>query len=310
MKKVLLTAAATAGLMAMPALGQVIHEEYGWEDGKTVIGSYTAWAMNLFWENSTEQVNSGAASLKLWEDPLSGTPQAYVAYIENLQSGDTITCGFWVYDENDEVSYPKGRIWAHYADSNDDDDCLIDTYRGSGGGNNAYSAGPGWTYLEWNWVFDAGDPIRDAFCVEVRLYSDVNLNTIYVDDLVVDVTAAGGNATVTHPGNYPCDQPGNYVLEVTDLIGGQAGYFLVTGATPNTKQYLVYSLHGTGNTYVPQLDVTLDLLKPALADSGNSDTNGEILWSLPVPKAASGRTVWFQACEFQNKTNYVAEFVD
>ncbi|MBL1216675.1 MAG: hypothetical protein D8M59_04190 [Planctomycetes bacterium] len=310
MKKVLLTAVAATGLMAMPALGQVINEAYDWEDGNTVIGSYTSGNMNLFWENSLEQAHAGTSSLKLWEDPITGTPQAYVAYVENLQTGDSITCGFWVYDENDEPSYPKGRIWAHYADSNDDDDCLIDTYRGSASGNNAYSIGPGWSYIEWNWIFDAGDPIRDGFVVEARLYSDIDLNTIYIDDMTIEVNAAGGTATVTHPGNYPCDQPGHYVLEVTDLIGGQAGYFLVTGATPSTKQYLVYSLRGTGDTYVPQLDVTLDLLRPTLGASGNSDAAGEILWSLPVPNAASGRTAWVQACEFQNKTNYVEEFID
>jgi len=304
-----LIAAAAFSLMAVPAFGQQLQEDYDWEDGNTIVGEYTGGADNLISENSTEQAHGGVASLKLTEDPLDGTPQAYVAYIENLVDGDTITAGFWVYDTTPGTS-PSGRIWASYADSGDNDDCLIDSYRGSASGNGDYSDGTGWSYLEYTWIFEAGDPVRDALIIQTRVYSDETGNIIYVDDLSVYVDSASGIAKITHPGNNPCDGPSYYHLEVTDLVGGGNGYFTVTGATPDTNQYLVYSLQGLGSTYVPQLDVTLDLAAPKLGASGTSDADGDMLWSLSVPGAGSGHTVWLQCAEYQNTTNVVEEFID
>lgn len=95
------------------------------------------------------------------------------------------------------------------------------------------------------------------------------------------------------------------VLQVGTLTGGQYGDFNVTGATTNQNQYLIYSLAGLGSTYLKQLDVTLDLRKPKLCASGISNGSGNCSWSLWVPNAASGRTIWFQNAEFQDNSNVV-----
>ncbi|MBL1217026.1 MAG: hypothetical protein D8M59_05965 [Planctomycetes bacterium] len=94
-------------------------------------------------------------------------------------------------------------------------------------------------------------------------------------------------------------------LVVGDLVGGRDGDFDVSGATPNTSHYLVYSLRGTGSTYVAQLDVTLGLASPKLGADGTSDGTGNVHWTLGVPNAASGRTIWFQSAEYGRTSNVV-----
>lgn len=95
------------------------------------------------------------------------------------------------------------------------------------------------------------------------------------------------------------------VLVVGDLVGGQNGEFDVSGATPDTRHHLIYSLTGTGNTYVAQLDVTLGLSNPKLGASAWSDGAGNVHWTLGVPNAASGRTIWFQSAEYGRTSNVV-----
>ncbi len=86
-------------------------------------------------------------------------------------------------------------------------------------------------------------------------------------------------------------------LAVGTLIGGQNGRFNVTCAYPNETTYLVYSLNGTGSTYVPQLNVTLGLRNPVQAgNSRRTDGSGSVSWTLPIPNV-NPRTVWFQAAQ-------------
>lgn len=101
----------------------------------------------------------------------------------------------------------------------------------------------------------------------------------------------------------------SYHLEVSDLVGGQEAVFTVNGATPNLTQYIVYSLRGPGSTFIPKLNVTLDLRSPALLSSGTADANGDFATSINVPRAASGRTVWFQGAEQDRTTNSLSEIV-
>jgi len=161
---------------------------YGWEDGvETVWGFYG----NANFENSTEQAHSGTHSLKYWEDPVGGTPQGYIWWVTGLTDGDQITASFWVYDINDSLSYPKGRIWAHYTS----DPLDIDSYSGSAGGNDAYSVGPGWSQLSWTWTFaSSGDD--DGIVIEARIYLATTPgpgeNYIYIDDTQIEITSDTG----------------------------------------------------------------------------------------------------------------------
>lgn len=295
MKKALMALAA-AGLFAGAANAQHIVGSYDWEDGNTVLGVFEDGAI-VRTESSTEQAYGGSTSLKFVEELLGGTPQAYVAFIENLTDGDTVTAGVWVYDTTPNAS-PSGRIWAHYANPGEPN-----SFRGSASGNSTYSDGSGWSYLEWTWTFDAdcGNPngCREALMIEVRLYSGAPEDAVYIDDITVEVNSSTGNATLTFPGA----SGGGYQLSVGTLTAGQTGQFGVTGATANATQYLVYSLNGLGSTNVPQLGVVLDLARPILAAQKRANGNGEANWNLPIPGNSAGRRVWFQACEQGDTTN-------
>jgi len=187
-------ALAVAGGCAMvsgqSAKADVFNTSYGWEDGNDILGFYG----NLIAENSDEQANSGSYSLKMTEDPIGGTPQAYVAFVENLNEGDTISASFFAYDDV-PGDHPNVRIWAHYADSGD-----VNSYRGSASGNTTYSSGIGWEQLAWDWVFDSDSGSRDAFVLEARLYSSDGANIAWVDDLFVEVDTTNGQSSITTPG--------------------------------------------------------------------------------------------------------------
>ena len=90
------------------------------------------------------------------------------------------------------------------------------------------------------------------------------------------------------------------------LVSGQNAVFTVTNATPNEKVYFAYSVTGTGSTYIPMLNVTLDLDQPRQGGAPlTTDATGFAEWTLPIPAAAAGRTVWIQVVQFENKTNVV-----
>jgi len=97
------------------------------------------------------------------------------------------------------------------------------------------------------------------------------------------------------------------VISPEPLIAGQDGTFTVTEANPSEITYLAYSLKGLGSTFVPTLNITLDLKQPQQAGNTQlTDATGFVEWVLPIPGAASGRNLWFQAAQFELKSNVVA----
>ena len=161
---------------------------YDWEDG----GSYLGTSGNIdevLSGNSDEQSRSGLYSLKIVENPIGGTPQAWVAWITGLQDGDVIDASFWVWDDTPNAS-PRGRIWAHYGLASDG----IGSNEGSASGNSTYSGSSLWSELSHQWIFNSNGGERDSLIIEVRMYSPsgdpVDPPTIYVDDLTVSVEAA------------------------------------------------------------------------------------------------------------------------
>jgi len=94
------------------------------------------------------------------------------------------------------------------------------------------------------------------------------------------------------------------------LIAGQDGTFTVTDAKPSEGTYLAYSLKGVGSTFVPTLNITLDLKQPQQAGNTQStDATGFVEWVLAIPSAAAGRNLWFQAAQFELKSNVIATSV-
>ena len=211
------------GLLAMPAMAaQTV--TYGWEDGTgTILGYYYEVANPT---NISSPVHSGSHALQVSESPNSGnTPQAYIAFIKDLAQGDQVTASLWVYDTV-EGTYPRMRIWAHYADSGD-----INAYSGSTGEGSDYSSGTGWEKLEHTWTFDSAGGTRDALVVELRLYSEDGTTPDYVcDDLTV--TAPDGCPVQTPAGGLPPDADDalaltqvNTDVAITLAAGGDNGPF-------------------------------------------------------------------------------------
>lgn len=110
---------------------------------------------------------------------------------------------------------------------------------------------------------------------------------------------------------YAIDVSGNtaYSLTVDNLVGGADAVFTITHATPNRNQYIAYGLRGLGSTFIPQLNVTLDLRQPVLLTSGRADPNGDFAAIVHVPSAATGHTVWFQGAEANRTTPVISGVV-
>lgn len=108
---------------------------------------------------------------------------------------------------------------------------------------------------------------------------------------------------------YATQIGGAYQFTAGELIAGAQTLFNVTGAQPNTNQYLVYSIRGLGATPVPQLGIILDLDRPMLFASGRADANGEFAATRRVPFAAQGRRIWMQAAQSGQKSTVLSQTV-
>ena len=116
-----------------------ISETYSWEDGGTILGSYGNLA-NVANVGSTNGIDphDGNYMLTVSEDPIDGTPQAFIAWVTDISAGDQITACFYGYDTTAGAS-PSMRVWGSWS-ANDD----IASYAGSSDGNEDYTAGTGW----------------------------------------------------------------------------------------------------------------------------------------------------------------------
>jgi len=91
------------------------------------------------------------------------------------------------------------------------------------------------------------------------------------------------------------------------LVAGKGASFTVTNATPNEMTYLAYSLKGEGSTFIPFLNISIDLAQPKQAGQPKvTDAHGAVKWGLTIPSNASGLNLWLQAAQFENKTNLIA----
>jgi len=173
----LIALVALVAAIALPAAAQVTCC-YSWEDGGTILGYYgnLVGAANVSGPQTGSQGSTlpdytcpgafhGSSYLHVAEDPHSSTPQAYLGWVTGLNPGDVVTAGFYGYDMTPGGS-PSWRIWGHWADSLDPE-----SYYGSAGGNDTYTAGTGWDYVEHTWTFTDTTGAFDALMIEGRLYS-------------------------------------------------------------------------------------------------------------------------------------------
>ena len=184
MKKIL-CAVVTLSVVGLTAHAQVVTS--GWEDwplgSSGVLGTF---GDNLVTTVTDELALSGSQSLKLVEDPLSGTPQAYLAWVTGVSEGDTITASVWCYGTGTTA---KGRLWGHYSTATD-----INAYQGSASGPADYiGIGQVWQAQTNTWTVAAG---QEAFVLEGRIYSyDSDNHIVYYDDLAI--SSSNPNAVIT-----------------------------------------------------------------------------------------------------------------
>lgn len=204
MKKLIVVAVV---LLLAASSAFALTANYGWEDGNTVLGSYGT----VLTTNVTSPVYSGSHSLQLVDNYSgSATPQAYVAWITGLATGDVVTASFWVYDTTPSSS-PSGRIWGHYTSSLTD----IDAYAGSASGSSSYGDGNGWSQLSYSWTFDASTD-RNGLVIEARTYSD-SLDTIWIDDL--SIIAPDHATVITAGGVTSVPEPGSLIAILSGIVG-------------------------------------------------------------------------------------------
>ena len=203
--RTMLVSAAVAATVATSATADITASS-GWEDTSSpaILGSYG----NLFdWGYETADPYAGNSSLFMVEDPVSGTPQGYVAWITGLSEGDTVTATMWMKGSSNGVDNDgKGRLWGHYS-ANDD----ITSYQGSASGSGDYAGEGGmWTLASHTWTIAGG---QTALVVEARMYSYGANNLLLGDDLTVSTNNDG--ATITLAGVVPA--PG--VLALIGVAG-------------------------------------------------------------------------------------------
>ncbi len=189
MKTQLTMTLAALGLLCGAAFADSITENFGWEDGtSTDLGWYGQVGGTA---NVTDYAHTGTNSLYMYEDPIGGTPQVFVAWITGLTDGDVIDASFWGFF-NDIGAGSGLRIWSHYTDSTD-----ITGYLGSSGGNSTYIGADAWEQTSHSFTFDSDSGARSGVVIEARMYSSAGQNyQFYVDDLETMVTSAVGGPSV------------------------------------------------------------------------------------------------------------------
>ncbi len=203
---------AALAVFALPAMAQVTCC-YSWEDGGTILGAYGSNlvdATNVTGPQSGLQGSAPAVNvpgaydgnyyLHVAEDPHSGTPQAYLAWITGLTDGDQVTASFFAYDNTEGVS-PSVRIWAHYTPVGGD----VMSYGGSASGPSEYSSAvDGWDQVPdvpYTWTFASNSGANDGLVIELRLYSTPSTDETMRTDYFVDYicVTAPSTACIHYP---------------------------------------------------------------------------------------------------------------
>ena len=208
----MLGAVSALAAASVASAGLSYSGSYDWNDGGTALGSYGS---NLTLSNVVNPIFGGSnGSLQMTEDPLSGTPQAYVSWITGLNDGDTIDVS--MLGLGDGSSTGKIRLWAHYTTGD------ITTYGGSASGPSDYSTSTTeWTMLSNTWTFNSDGGNRNGIVIEARLYAySGNENPSgWVDDITVDVFSTSDDVVI----NFPAPVPAPAALALLGLAGLAGG---------------------------------------------------------------------------------------
>lgn len=99
----------------------------------------------------------------------------------------------------------------------------------------------------------------------------------------------------------PSDRP---QMAMDRFLVGETTNIEVRGCLPQGNVWVFYSLNGPGQTFVPSLNVTLDMLNPVeLTNPRAANSEGVATFSLRIPNQGSGLTVRFQAAQLKIISN-------
>lgn len=97
-------------------------------------------------------------------------------------------------------------------------------------------------------------------------------------------------------------------LNSSALIKGQDATIRVSNSVPNAQTWLIYSLGGTGATYIDQLDVTAGVRAPTLAAGPiRANAQGEATLTVRVPNISGTPRVWLQAVQRRDASTVVSK---
>jgi len=156
----------------------------GWEGSETILGNDGDILASI---ETTSPIYNGTQSLKLVDDAISGTPNAFVGWVTGLDDGDKVAVTVWRFDDT-PGSAPSCRLWARWND--DPSDINIDD--GSASGQSDYGPGTGWDMTEYEWTVADG---HTGIVITIRTYSNAG-DTVWIDDLTV---IAPSTATIIVP---------------------------------------------------------------------------------------------------------------
>jgi hypothetical protein len=204
---------------------------YGWEDEEATAFNTTG---NITIIQNTGPVNgvspnSGDRMLWARQGNFEGTPQVWVAFIENLDDGDEIDVWLHGYDDQPGM-LPRMRMWGHRALSGDPQS-VVSSF---GGEFMTYTSGFGWEQLHERWTFDSQGGPADALMVQMRLYAGEDDTDFYIDDIAVHVCSNNPNVKVTFPDGYtpppgPCDDYPAEAPTVEGWFGWEDGKSTILG---------------------------------------------------------------------------------
>jgi hypothetical protein len=164
---------------AMPVSAHVWYES--WEGSSSVLGMYGTGEPPLFAEpvsGSSIGAVDGTQVLWLMDNSPDGAPQAFVAWVQSLEAGDSVAASIWRYDDTPDA-VPSCLLWANW----NDDPVDINVYDGTAGGDLDYGSTVGWGQLTGSWVVPTE---HTGLVIQVRLHSRCG-DELWVDALTVSV---------------------------------------------------------------------------------------------------------------------------
>lgn len=103
---------------------------------------------------------------------------------------------------------------------------------------------------------------------------------------------------------------GGLLLQVANLNAGQSATFNVSGANIGARVWFAFSTAGTGLTPIPQASIVLALDAPALLGNATASGAGVAALNVHIPVAAQGHSVWFQAAQNAEASNFIGTVVN